>query len=445
MQAVCCRCWPSLLCFRVGFSRGWRFPRHSYRRLKWWWLSLAPPCAVCVVCHMAWPEAGSVCVSRLRGSRCRIHYDLWQPLGLVRCTTGAASPRYRLPLARVTVRQKRASRQRRAAEPVLCGACGLRWLPRVLRRGLTRSSSRAHARSSSRAHVCCSWPVLGAALTETYSPQRGCDRASLAGCCRSGEGVMTGVPPQLSWRAALYHNRWWSAVRARVCKGRARPVPRGESSFGFSRGFCWSTAGVSAVPCSARAKQLFSRRPASPTAVEPSCAGRRTDRRRVSRSVCRVPPVEVFVSCPQWRSLFRAPSGGLCFVPPVEVFVSCPQWRSLFRASRRGLCSPPKRSLSAPPKRTFPCLRGGLCFRPAGGEGLVCPCLVRGLCNALSGRAERWVPPGASPFLPRPKDPEAGAPRRYPHHLRLFFVRGVSHTKTDRDTARPAPLELGRS
>jgi hypothetical protein len=160
------------------------------------------------------------------------------------------------------------------------------------------------------------------------------------------------------------------------------------------------------------------------------------------------------VVCPQWRSLCRAPSGGLCFVPPVEVFVSCPQWRSLFRApqwrslfraSRRGLCSPPKRSLSAPPKRTFPCLRGGLCFRPAGGEGLVCPCLVRGLCNALSGRAERWVPPGASPFLPRPKDPEAGAPRRYPHHLRLFFVRGVSHTKTDRDTARPAPLELGRS
>ena len=74
----------------------------------------------------------------------------------------------------------------------------------------------------------------------TYSPQRGCDRASLAGCCRSGEGVMTGVPPQLSWRAGLYHNRWWSAVRARVCKGRARSVPRGESSFGFSRGFCWS-------------------------------------------------------------------------------------------------------------------------------------------------------------------------------------------------------------
>jgi hypothetical protein len=363
---VCCRCWPSLLCFRVGFSRGWRFPRHSYRRLKWWWLSLAPPCAVCVVCPMAWPEAGSVCVSRLRGSSCRIHYDLWQPLGLVRCTTGAASPRYRLPLARVTVRQKRASRQRRAAEPVLCGACGLRWLPRVLRRGLTRSSSRAHARSSSRAHVCCSWPVLGAALTETYSPQRGCDRASLAGCCRSGEGVMTGVPPQLSWRAALYHNRWWSAVRARVCKGRARPVPRGESSFGFSRGFCWSTAGVSAVPCSARAKQLFSRRPASPTAVEPSCAGRRTDRRRVSRSVCRVPPVEVFVSCPQWRSLFRAPSGGLCFVPPVEVFVSCPQWRSLFRAPSGGLCF-------VPPS-------GGLCFVPL---GEVFVRLRRGLCPRL--------------------------------------------------------------
>ena len=193
--------------------------------------------------------------------------------------------------------------------------------------------------------------------------------------------------------------------------GRARSVSPGAS--------VGASAGVLAVPCSARAKQLFSRRPASPTAVKPSCAGRRTDRRRVSRSVCRVPPGEVFVSCPQWRSLFRA--------------------------SRRGLCSPPKRSLSAPPKRTFPCLRGGLCFRPAEGEGLVCPCLVRGLCNALSGRAERWVPPGASPFLPRPKDPEAGAPRRYPHHLRLFFVRGVSHTKTDRDTARPAPLELGRS
>jgi hypothetical protein len=214
--------------------------------------------------------------------------------------------------------------------------------------------------------VCCSWPVLGAALTETYSPQRGCDRASLAGCCRSGEGVMTGVPPQLSWRAALYHNRWWSAVRARVCKGRARPVPRGESSFGFSRGFCWSTAGVSAVPCSARAKQLFSRRPASPTAVKPSCAGRRTDRRRVSRSVCRVPPVEVFVSCPQWRSLFRAPSGGLCFVPPVEVFVSCPQWRSLFRAPSGGLCF-------VPPS-------GGLCFVPL---GEVFVRLRRGLCPRL--------------------------------------------------------------
>ena len=219
--------------------------------------------------------------------------------------------------------------------------------------------------------------------------------------------------------------------------------------------------------------------------MKPSCAGRRTNRRRVSRSVCRAPPL--FSRRPRRpageailcrRTDRRRVSRSVCRVPPVtEVFVSCPQWRSLFRASRRGLCSPPKRSLSAPPKRTFPCLRrglslaseegfilaseegfilasrgglcpclrGGLCFRPAEGEGLVCPCLVRGLCNALSGRAERWVPPGASPFLPRPKDPEAGAPRRYPHHLRLFFVRGVNHTKTDRDTARPAPLELGRS
>ena len=165
-----------------------------------------------------------------------------------------------------------------------------------------------------------------------------------------------------------------------------------------------------------------------------------------------MPPVEVFVSCPQGRSLFRAPSGGLCFVPPGEVFVRL----------RRGLCPRLRRGLSLASEEGFilaseegfilasrgglcPCLRGGLCFRPAEGEGLVCPCLVRGLCNALSGRAERWVPPGASPFLPRPKDPEAGAPRRYPHHLRLFFVRGVNHTKTDRDTARPAPLELGRS
>ena len=148
-------------------------------------------------------------------------------------------------------------------------------------------------------------------------------------------------------------------------------------------------------------------------------------------------------------------------MPPVEVFVSCLQERSLFaseevfvRASeedfplppRRALSLPPRRALSLPPEEVFILAsEEGLVSARAEGEGLVCPRLVRGLCNALSGRAERWVPPGASPFLPRPKDPEAGAPRRYPHHLRLFFVRGVNHTKTDRDTARPAPLELGRS
>jgi hypothetical protein len=179
--------------------------------------------------------------------------------------------------------------------------------------------------------------------------------------------------------------------------GRARSVSPGAS--------VRASAGVLAVPCSARAKQLFSRRPASPTAVKPSCAGRRTDRRRVSRSVCRVPPVEVFVSCPQWRSLFRAPRGGLCFVPPVEVFVSCLQERSLFaseevfvRASeedfplppRRALSLPPRRALSLPPEEVFVLAsEEGFVSAPPKARAWVCPCLVRGLCNALSGRAGR--------------------------------------------------------
>ena len=181
--------------------------------------------------------------------------------------------------------------------------------------------------------------------------------------------------------------------------GRARSVSPGAS--------VGASAGVLAVPCSARAKQLFSRRPASPTAVKPSCAGRRTDRRRVSRSVCRVPPVEVFVSSPQWRSLFRAPRGGLCFVPPVEVFVRLRRGLSLASEEdfplppRRALSLPPRRALSLPPEEVFVLAsEEGFVSAPPKARAWFGPCLVRGLCNALSGRAARWVPPGASPFLP---------------------------------------------